>query len=194
VDKRTPALAQEHWYSLKSKALRHLNKMKETGNLQLHTPDFYRKIWRWFADRDSYVVDGIPFGVDTGEDIDLSTDFLAKKPFVDLSDNISVDLTENTQEDLFDEVPASQESSATVSTPEKPNEVDGLLADLTGVKTVVKSRTPLVRKKLFNAPRSVLAKVTNTDVEGHGLTENLTRKRTATQVKLEQTESKGNLK
>jgi hypothetical protein len=41
--------------------------MKETGNRHLKTPDWYRTIWLWFCDRDSYIMEGIPGGIDSGD-------------------------------------------------------------------------------------------------------------------------------
>jgi hypothetical protein len=56
---------------MKSAAIKHLGQLKETGNRQMTTPSYYKLIWKNFADRESYIVDGIPFGMDSG-DLDLS--------------------------------------------------------------------------------------------------------------------------
>jgi hypothetical protein len=72
IDVRSGDVVQDRWYKLKSKAINHLSELKKTGNKYLATPNYYKIIWKNFAERSSYLVDGIPYGMDSGELVDLS--------------------------------------------------------------------------------------------------------------------------
>jgi hypothetical protein len=155
--------------------------MKETGNLQMITPDFYRKIWKWFSDRDSYVVDGIPFGVDTGEDIDLSCDTLVQK--TDILEVIEVEADSN---------PNSPSGSIESNiSPDKTNEVDKLLSSVGGTRKDIVRSTPS-SSTLFVPPKSVLPVVTDSAEKSPGMTftANMSRKRTGNAPVFIKTEDK----
>jgi hypothetical protein len=132
---------RDKWYNLKTQALKTKLARNETGNKPLDIPAHFTKIYRFFDDKGSYIIDGVPHGFDSGsaisdsktlkKELKVSLDDIRKVKVTKLRSPAKSEASENSQRDLFDEVPSSPNFSQS-TTPSQPQEtsVDQLLSDL----------------------------------------------------------------
>jgi hypothetical protein len=212
VDVRTPDAMQDHWYKMKSAAIKHLGQLKETGNRQMTTPTYYKLIWKNFADRESYIVDGIPFGMDSG-DVDLS-ELPEMEPDQNAAPEKDQDDESTTTEHsgpLFKEDGIDQPSpTSTVLYDQDGSSVSSSLTSVTSGSTPVVEvermpafstpsssglSGPSTSRRLLDkagaiTPSSILSKVTGVDAKVN-LTTNLSRKRQFSEISGQSATSSG---